>query len=146
MASHPVPAIQAPTSSTGQSVDELILASQTLDDGTMRTQLSVPTAHCGGCMAKIERILGDLEGVVAARVNLSTRRVTITWRQAQTASAPPLLATLNEAGFEANLLSQPDDRTDPEKRRLIVATAVAGFAAMNIMLLSVSVWSGAEMR
>lgn len=144
MASHPVPAIQAPTSSTGQSVDELILASQTLDDGTMRTQLSVPTAHCGGCMAKIERILGDLEGVVAARVNLSTRRVTITWRQAQTASAPPLLATLNEAGFEANLLSQPDDRTDPEKRRLIVATAVAGFAAMNIMLLSVSVWSGAE--
>ena len=61
MASHPVPAIQAPTSSTGQSVDELILASQTLDDGTMRTQLSVPTAHCGGCMAKIERILGAFE-------------------------------------------------------------------------------------
>ena len=144
MASHAMPAVQAPTSLTGQSVDELIFASQSLDDGTMRTQLSVPTAHCGGCMAKIERILGNLEGVVAARVNLSTRRVTVTWRQAQTASAPPLLATLNEAGFEANLLSQPDDRTDPEKRRLIVATAVAGFAAMNIMLLSVSVWSGAD--
>jgi cation transport ATPase len=60
-------------------------------------------------MAKIERILGNLEGVVAARVNLSTRRVTVTWRQAQTASAPPLLATLNEAGFEANL--QPTGRT-----------------------------------
>lgn len=144
MASHAMPAVQAPTSFTGQSVDELIFASQSLDDGTMRTQLSVPTAHCGGCMAKIERILGNLEGVVTARVNLSTRRVTVTWRQAQSASAPPLLATLNEAGFEANLLSQSDERDDPEKRRLIVATAVAGFAAMNIMLLSVSVWSGAD--
>jgi hypothetical protein len=42
MASHAMPAVQAPTSLTGQSVDELIFASQSLDDGTMRTQLSVP--------------------------------------------------------------------------------------------------------
>ncbi|NIJ15441.1 Cu2+-exporting ATPase [Sphingobium vermicomposti] len=93
-------------------------------------------------MAKIERVLTGLEGVASARVNLSTRRVTVTWRRA--GGVPPLLETLSGAGFEANLLSMLEDRPDNEKRRLILATAVSGFAAMNIMLLSVSVWSGAD--
>ncbi|WP_279589129.1 heavy metal translocating P-type ATPase [Sphingobium vermicomposti] len=125
-----------------QSVDELVLASRVLEDDLLQTQLSVPTAHCGGCMAKIERVLTGLEGVASARVNLSTRRVTVTWRRA--GGVPPLLETLSGAGFEANLLSMLEDRPDNEKRRLILATAVSGFAAMNIMLLSVSVWSGAD--
>jgi Cu2+-exporting ATPase len=125
-----------------QSVDELVLASRVLENDLLQTQLSVPTAHCGGCMAKIERALTGLEGVASARVNLSTRRVTVTWRRA--GGVPPLLETLSGAGFEANLLSTLEDRPDGEKRRLILATAVSGFAAMNIMLLSVSVWSGAD--
>lgn len=128
--------------STRQSVDELVLASRVLDDGLLQTQLSVPTAHCGGCMAKIERVLAQLDGVVSARVNLSTRRATVTWKR--TATVPPLLESLSEAGFEANLLSNLEGQPDRERRRLIVAMAVSGFAAMNIMLLSVSVWSGAD--
>ena len=128
--------------STRQSVDELILASRVLDDGLLQTQLSVPTAHCGGCMGKIERALAQLDGVVSARVNLSTRRATVTWKR--TATIPPLLETLSEVGFEANLLSNLEGQPDRERRRLIVAMAVSGFAAMNIMLLSVSVWSGAD--
>ena len=124
-----------------QSVDELILASRVLDDGLLQTQLSVPTAHCGGCMAKIERTLAQLDGVVSARVNLSTRRATVTWKR--TGTAPPLLESLSKAGFEANLLNNLEGQPDRERRRLIVAMAVSGFAAMNIMLLSVSVWSGA---
>src|SRR6185437_423509 len=36
------------------------------------------------------------------------------------------------------------DREDPALSKLLRSLAVAGFAASNIMLLSVSVWSGAE--
>lgn len=121
---------------------EVILASRDLGDGTVQTDLSVPQAHCAGCIATIEGALGQLEGVLSARVNLTARRVAVKWRQ--DGAVPPMIETLRLAGYEATLAELDDGRGDPEMGRLLRATAVAGFAAMNIMLLSVSVWSGAD--
>ena len=86
-------------------------------------------------------MLGDLPGVERARVNLSTRRVTVAWRGA---APPPLLATLNDAGFEAHLHDVGAAAKDGTLSALVRALAVAGFAAGNIMMLSVAVWSGAD--
>src|SRR4029077_20677283 len=47
-------------------------------------------------------------------------------------------------GFEAHLFDVESDKDDGTLSELIRALAVAGFASSNIMLLSVSVWSGAE--
>jgi Cu2+-exporting ATPase len=52
---------------------------------------------------------------------------------------------LEKLGFPGHLTDPDDARKDPELGRLIRALAVAGFSAMNIMLLSVSVWSGADL-
>ena len=41
------------------------------------TVLVVPGMHCAGCMAKVERALGAVPGVVAARVNLTARQVRV---------------------------------------------------------------------
>jgi Cu2+-exporting ATPase len=57
---------------------------------------------------------------------------------------PPLLAALRELGFEANLCGPETGRHDAQFRQLILALAVAGFAAGNIMMLSIGVWAGAE--
>ena len=45
-----------------------------------RPTLSVPAIHCGACIRTIEKALGGLAGVESARVNLSTKRVTVRWR------------------------------------------------------------------
>src|SRR6185312_13137187 len=112
-----------------------------LGAGLRQSDLSVPTIHCGGCVQRIERALGDLPGVERARVNLSTKRVAIRWRGE---SPPPVIATLNAAGFEAHLYDAGAEEKDGILQELVRALAVAGFAASNIMMLSVAVWSGAD--
>ena len=121
---------------------EILLASRNVADGVRQTDLSVPDIHCGGCIQKIERALGALPGVESARVNLSTKRVTIRWRAS--AEVPPFVSTLGSLGYLAHLFDSAADDKDSDVDRLVRALAVAGFAASNIMLLSVSVWSGAD--
>ncbi|MDD2868315.1 heavy metal translocating P-type ATPase [Neomegalonema sp.] len=120
---------------------ELALVSRPVGEGLTQTDLSVPGIHCAACISKIERSLGALEGVERARVNFSTRRVSVRWRGE---APPPLLARLESLGYAATPFSFEAAREDKTLAHLIRATAVAGFASSNIMIFSVSVWSGAE--
>lgn len=121
--------------------DEIRLASRDLGGGRFQTELSVPGARCAGCISKIERGLAFTPGVESARMNLTARRAAVVWRGE---TAPDLIAALDQVGFQAHLAGAMDEAKDPETGRLVRALAVAGFGAMNIMLLSVSVWSGAD--
>ena len=120
--------------------DELLLASRVVGPGLRQSELAVPAVHCGACVQRIERMLGGLPGVERARVNLSTKRVTVAWR----GEAPPLVEALGDAGFEAHLDDAVAETRDPVQGELVRALAVAGFASGNIMMLSVAVWSGAD--
>ncbi len=121
--------------------EEVRLASRVLSDGSRQTNLSVPGVHCANCIRAIEDGLRSLPEVVQARVNLTTRRVAITWHGE---NPPPMIETLEALGYPAHLFEIEAEARDPELSRLVRALAVAGFCAMNIMLLSVSVWSGAD--
>jgi Cu2+-exporting ATPase len=128
----------------GTSDEEILLASRIVGDGLRQTDLSVPDMNCGGCLHKIESSLSQLKSVTRARANLSTRRVSVFWRGE---APPPLIPTLRAIGYPAHLFDAAAG-DDPVLSLLIRALAVAGFAASNIMMLSVGVWSGAgdEMR
>ena len=105
------------------------------------TVLVVPGMHCAGCMAKVERGLAALAGVHAARVNLTARQVAVSHDPAL--SPPVLIEALAAIGFPAQPRS-PDLAPPPSAARpLLAPLGVAAFAAMNVMLLSVSIWSGA---
>ncbi|WP_137129548.1 heavy metal translocating P-type ATPase [Rhizobium sp. FY34] len=130
------------------SSEELLLASLDLGEGLRQTDLSVPAVHCGTCITAIETALSSMPEVQKARVNLSTRRVSIVWRAEGPAGATDpveLARTIKRAtGYDAHLFSSEAEASDRLKSQLIRGVAVTGFAAANIMLLSVSVWSGAE--
>lgn len=101
-----------------------------------------PGVRCAGCIAKIERGLAKVAGVHSARVNFSAKRVAV--RHDRAVTPETLVAALAALGFEAQAATdKPLAQDEGEVRRLLRALAVAGFGAMNIMLLSVSVWSGA---
>lgn len=107
--------------------------------------LSLPTIHCAGCISAVERGLGATHGVTAARVNLSLKRVAVT--AAPEVSAEGLITRLREIGYEAYDLDPgllAEAQGDTINRGLLMRLAVAGFAMMNVMLLSVAVWAGAE--
>ena len=131
----------AEAASAAPSSDEIKLASRALDGGCRQTDLSVPSVHCAGCIQAIEAALAKLENIDSARVNLSTKRVSVRWRGEQ---VPPFFAALSRLGYQAHLFDPEIQEKDRTLSELIRAVAVAGFAAGNIMLLSVSVWSGAE--
>jgi Cu2+-exporting ATPase len=107
------------------------------------TRLTVPGMKCAGCIGKIERELAKTPGIVAARANLSAKRVAISHDPALDEGA--LTAALLALGFESQpVADNPLGSDDAERKRLTRALGVAGFGMMNIMLLSVSVWSGAD--
>lgn len=123
--------------------EELFLASRNLGDGMRQSDLSVPGMHCGACISAVESALSATEGVTKARANLSARRVTVHWRE-DGGGCPDLIGTLAAVGYSAHAFSFDVDAIDPELQTLLKALALAGFCAMNIMLLSVSVWFGAD--
>ncbi len=114
-----------------------------LPDGIRRLNLMVENIHCAGCIRKIESNLHATPGVVRARVNMSTRRLALEWREAET-DGRSLMDLVEGLGFPVAPYD-PGQLTDSgarEEKKLLLALAVAGFAAGNVMLLSVSVWSG----
>ena len=129
------------------SSEELMLASRVVGEGLRQSDLSVPGVHCGACITTVEGALKALPEVVRARVNLSTRRVSVVWKEeveGRRTDPQGFAAAIRATGYDTHLFSLVAEGDDALRNQLIRAVAVAGFAATNIMLLSVSVWSGAE--
>jgi Cu2+-exporting ATPase len=113
-------------------------------DGSHELTLAVDGLQCGACVWLIESVLAREPDVLEGRVNLTTRRLRLVWRGVA-ARANTFVETIEGLGyrlvpFSAEALAAAQDTTG---RALLRALAVAGFAAGNVMLLSIGVWAGA---
>jgi P-type Cu2+ transporter len=112
-------------------------------EGEREICFAVPDAYCATCIEAIESGLARVPGVTGARVNLTRRQVTI--RHDASTDLGALAPAIVRSGYRTFAID-PDDvaGTDPVLSELVRSLAVAGFAAGNIMLFSVSVWAGAD--
>jgi Cu2+-exporting ATPase len=112
-------------------------------DGTCELTMAVDGLQCGACVWLIEQVLAREPAITAGRVNMTTRRLRLAWRgTAEDASryvAPIEALGYRLVPFDAAALSAAQDRSG---RVLIRAMAVAGFAAVNVMLMSIGLWAG----
>lgn len=111
--------------------------------GESRAHFMVEGIRCAACVWLIENVLAKQPGVTAARVNMTTRRLALSWRGGP-ARVNDLAAAVTALGYRlvpydaAALAKSSSD----EERALLRAMAVAGFAAANVMLLSIAIWAG----
>jgi Cu2+-exporting ATPase len=111
--------------------------------GEAELDLLVDGLDCAACVWLVESLLARNPAMVRARAHLTTRRLSLRWRgsPADANRHAALVAALGFrlAPYDAVKAAGDDDR---EARDLLRCLAVAGFAAANVMLLSVAVWSG----
>lgn len=113
------------------------------NDGTMSLDAMLEGVHCPACVWLIESVLARQPDIVVARVNLTSKRLHMQWRGTAERAAT-LMQLVERLGYRAAPYdpARIDAVDAPTQRELLRATAVAGFAAANVMLLSVSIWAG----
>lgn len=104
----------------------------------------VDNVRCAACMATVERTVAALPGVDNARLHFGTRRLSVRPGGSHTIDAETVITALAGAGYPANRFNAEllGVETVGDSRSLIKPMAVAGFAATNVMMLSVAVWAG----
>jgi P-type Cu2+ transporter len=111
--------------------------------GLAHIDLAVEGVSCAGCMSKIERGLSAIPDVTLARVNLTDRRVALEWKQGAL-DPVSFIDRLAELGYKAYPFETADAEAAEAEQSgfLLRCLGVAAFATMNVMMLSIPVWSG----
>ncbi|HMN72146.1 MAG TPA: heavy metal translocating P-type ATPase [Rhodoblastus sp.] len=113
------------------------------DDGARGIDFAIDGMTCAACIVEIEQAMKKLPGVDRARVNYSNSRLALGWKD-DAVDPAAAVEQLRRMGYVAHPfeLAEAESRDAEHAKYLLRCLAVAGFAAMNVMLLSVSVWAG----
>lgn len=115
------------------------------DDGVTTFEIAVRGAHCANCIARIEGNVGAIAGVTNARLNLSTGKLSVSWK-GDSVSPGAVITTVRALGYDAQPFdaAASEDASGSEGRHLLRCLAIAGFGTIFVMGLSDAVWYGSE--
>ncbi|OMH38796.1 copper-translocating P-type ATPase [Motiliproteus sp. MSK22-1] len=108
-------------------------------------QLLVEGIHCAACVWLIENSLRRISGVIDARVNLTGRRLQIRWDN-EVIPLSSIIRSLGMLGYNAVPFDPEaaEGSLKRENRKLLYRMAVAGFAMMNLLWISIALYTGAD--
>ncbi len=107
--------------------------------------LLVEGIHCAACLWLIERRLGIEDGILKANVNLSAKKLHLKWDN-RVIKLSRVMQILGQIGY-ASVPYDPEaaeGQIKKQNRALLFRLSFAGFAAMNLMWISIALYTGAD--
>jgi Cu2+-exporting ATPase len=116
-------------------------------DGSFALNILVDGMHCPSCVAVIEGALKKQDAITGARLNLSTKRLAVSWKGVADLG-DKWIALINAMGYRAVPFDPKTSDTfeKNEEKFLLRCLAVAGFASGNLMLFSIPLWTSDAME
>lgn len=107
--------------------------------------LLVEGIHCAACVWLIERGLNTMPGIIKVQVNLTNKRLLLRWDNRQT-HLSEIIKRLGNIGYAAIPFDPEvaEGGIKKQNRELLFRMAVAGFAMMNLMWISIALYTGAD--
>jgi len=107
--------------------------------------LLVEGIHCAACVWLIERALQQTPGVLASQVNLAGKRLKVRWDNEQI-KLSAIISRLGQIGYAAVPYDPEvaEGKLKQQNRALLFRMAFAGFTMMNLLWISIALYSGAD--
>ena len=107
--------------------------------------LLVEGIHCAACVWLIEHALQSHDGILDIKVNLANKRLHVEWHNNQI-KLSEILKKLGDIGYSA-IPFDPESAGSAIKkqnRALLLRMAFAGFTMMNLLWISIALYTGAD--
>lgn len=117
----------------------------TTGNGARReARLLVEGIHCAACAWLIEHAVNNTDGSVAVEVNLAKRSLKVIWDDSRI-QLSDIIKTLARIGYAATPYTprKAEESAKRLQRQALFRLGLAGFAAMNMMWISIALWTGA---
>jgi len=116
------------------------------DQGNIRDiHLIVEGIHCSACVWLIERSLAKLPGIIDVKVNLANKRLLVRWDNTQN-KISNIIEHLGNIGYSATPFNpeSAEGVIKKQNRALLLRMAFAAFSMMNLLWISIALYSGAD--
>lgn len=112
------------------------------NNGNLELNLIIQGIHCAACIWLIENILQKQTEITSAKINFTSKRICIKWRGEQNL-ANDFIKKIYQIGYKALPFDREIIQQEEKKynNKLLKYLAVSGFAAGNVMLISIALWS-----